>query len=101
MSGANCGSSQPVASFDIRNLGSTTLSNKTLDGAGASTTENSSQVPEAAHSLLQLSHGNALVAAEHPSEAKSDLFNDSMPSENLTSFVKRRRSNSHSSNDDE
>ncbi|KAI0977551.1 hypothetical protein F4678DRAFT_477578 [Xylaria arbuscula] len=96
----NEGSSQPVASFDIWDSESTAPSNKTLDIAVTSTTENTSQALEAAHSLSQLSHGDAPAAARPLTETKSGLPDDSLPSDRSASSAKRCQSHSYSSDDE-
>ncbi|KAI0163842.1 hypothetical protein GGR57DRAFT_451596 [Xylariaceae sp. FL1272] len=97
----NEGSLQPAASFDIWDSRSTTPSHKTLDTTAASTAENAGRDLEAAHLLSRLMQIEAPAAAEPPSEIASDLSDESMPSELLTSVAKRRLSHSDSSDDDE
>ncbi|TGJ78466.1 hypothetical protein E0Z10_g10296 [Xylaria hypoxylon] len=67
---------QGAASFGVWSSYSTTLDNKSPDDAGRSATELTSYLKEAVESLLQLSHGDAPIAANPPVDADRRLPDD-------------------------
>jgi hypothetical protein len=85
-------------SFDSWDLDSTTPDDETFDDAGPWAMKKRNQFEEAAQSFLQLSHGDALNAANPTMDAYRGLRDESRPRGHLTSLTKLNQLGGYRSN---